>query len=537
MKNIIKFMMLTWSVYSFGITDGEKLFKAITAKNVELVAKLIPLVDINEIINSRVGRPSYLYQAVLTDDLEIFEMLIDAGADIKANGIPYDQRNFMDLIISDNRLPMFEMLLAKGLDLKVFQGFGGFFSKIIKANRLEMFELLIAIPDSYFCLESLIYLNDTIKYDRLEMFNKLINLLGVDTRLMNPHEDNFFGDVILFSAVQQENPIYFETLINKGIYVNIKNSDGYSALHVACPHAVKVLISEGIDVNVKDESGNTPLHFQCLKNKEVVKTLLEAGAQVNIKNDNGNTPLYCAVGAYSYSAVSNFRDIHPDMVNLLLEAGAQVNLQNKYGNTPLHCTLLNGCNNLNSEVIKLLVEAGAQVNMQNNHGETPLHCVVSNSFNISADVVKLLRKQGARVNIQNHKKNIPLHCALLSRCNQSVLQEIIAASTDHLEIKGTRGKTALQLAVSGKSDDSCIKALIDCGAEIGVKDKYNNTLLHLAKKTNAFERIAQLLIGCGVDPFERNDSGESAFDNIDQALKDRLEECYESYSCRGIGLK
>ncbi len=75
-----------------------------------------------------------------------------------------------------------------------------------------------------------------------------------------------------------------ERLLARGAPVNWRDSDGRTALHVACiynkPDVVKILTQQdGIDVNVQTTySENTPLHWACFKGHlKCVKLLMATG--------------------------------------------------------------------------------------------------------------------------------------------------------------------------------------------------------------------------------------------------------------------
>jgi ankyrin repeat protein len=90
---------------------------------------------------------------------------------------------------------------------------------------------------------------------------------------------------------------------------------------------VRRLIQEGVNVNVKGSNGNTPLHnASCRGHVDTVRYLLDSGANVNVKGWNGYTPLIDA----SWNGAL-------EVVGILLDNGASVNDENDYGETALHC--------------------------------------------------------------------------------------------------------------------------------------------------------------------------------------------------------
>ena len=89
----------------------------------------------------------------------------------------------------------------------------------------------------------------------------------------------------------------------KGLLIDEKDSEGYTALHYAAMwedlEATKWLIENGADVNTTDAWGSTPL-MNAVYNEagvETVELLLKNGANKSLKDSEGKT-------AYDY-AVEN----------------------------------------------------------------------------------------------------------------------------------------------------------------------------------------------------------------------------------------
>ncbi|KAI9315378.1 poly polymerase catalytic domain-containing protein [Dichotomocladium elegans] len=109
----------------------------------------------------------------------------------------------------------------------------------------------------------------------------------------------------LFAAVRGAFLPVVETLINRGAYVNAKNDEGTTALHLAILTkkypVIKLLLEHGAYVGVADKYGRTPLHcaIQCSKSMinasmRVERLLLEKGADINATDILGRTPLHIA---------------------------------------------------------------------------------------------------------------------------------------------------------------------------------------------------------------------------------------------------
>lgn len=114
--------------------------------------------------------------------------------------------------------------------------------------------------------------------------------------------------------------------------INICNSDGYTALHIATSlghyDLVRLLINYRADINIVTRVKQlTPLHIACQNNNlSIVRLLLAAKhCNLNAQDYRGNTALH-------YAAINN----HTGLATLLLKAGARTQVKNHYGQTCVH---------------------------------------------------------------------------------------------------------------------------------------------------------------------------------------------------------
>ncbi len=180
----------------------------------------------------------------------------------------------------------------------------------------------------------------------------------------------------MLEAAEKGNLPLVRELLAKGADINAKNTNGYTALHMAVSKShkdiVEFLIAKGADVNARSRSGSTPLHLA--KREDIAKILLASGVEIDPRDSAGYTPLLRA---------AKYRT--KEVVEALLEAGAAVDAKEKGdGQTPLHFAVRRG----NVEIAEALIAAGAEVNALDRWGDTPL------DRSRGAEVAELLRRHG-----------------------------------------------------------------------------------------------------------------------------------------------
>lgn len=147
-------------------------------------------------------------------------------------------------------------------------------------------------------------------------------------------------------------------ILTQGVDVNLRNSVGETALHVAAfwgrEEIAKLLLAYGADINAKNSDGEIPLIVaaRALNSKpRVVKLLLDAGSEIDV---------YAACLMGNKEKVCSLLKQHPDLVKIRKGFREE---------TPLHAVALKG----HSDLVELLLDSGLDINSKNNQGDTPLH--------------------------------------------------------------------------------------------------------------------------------------------------------------------
>jgi len=105
------------------------------------------------------------------------------------------------------------------------------------------------------------------------------------------------------AAVSGNHTQIFKKLMDAGAPVEYTGNSNKSLLHISCQNKsfaiTEILIQKGLDVNQKTSNGDTPLHVAAnsgRNNTDLCKLLVDSGADVNAANNRGKTVLKVADG-------------------------------------------------------------------------------------------------------------------------------------------------------------------------------------------------------------------------------------------------
>jgi len=226
--------------------------------------------------------------------------------------------------------------------------------------------------------------------------------------------------------------------IKKGLYINIKNDEGKTALILAAEkgltNVVKFLLginnervldlvlewkndhdlsNEYIkqwnnnwisaNINARDKTGKIALFYAIKEGYyDTVKLLIDTGADVNVRDTDEYTPLILAIEKH-----------HADIAKWLIDAGADVNAVsrtefNSSSKSGGYSALIRAVEIGSESVTKWLIEAGADVNVRDSYGQTAL--IIASNKGLTK-MVELLIKAGANVCIKDRLKRTAFYYA------------------------------------------------------------------------------------------------------------------------------
>jgi ankyrin repeat protein len=312
------------------------------------------------------------------------------------------------------------------------------------------------------------------------------------------------GEEMMCQAARSDLPECILLLLERGVSVNAKDSNGYTALQNALFHGnscVKVLVEKGANPNsansVNNVEGSLIMRLPLLSKTDTMQELISAGTDVTIMSLN----------ALHYSVFLG--DIFSTVV--LIRNGIDVNITDVSGATPLHYVCENNqktkflkelitsrdnniCINYNAEdCAKELLANGADVNRKDNKGCSPLHFACRHGEN---DLVRLFIEHGADVNASTNEKITALHVCYASDNPEG--GDILLENGADLNAIDAWGRTPLsyvmdQIHAKGFDNLTLLHKLVRLGANIDSPDQGGFTLLHKACKEGNSELVNYLL--------------------------------------------
>ncbi|ELR25728.1 FYVE zinc finger domain/Ankyrin repeatcontaining protein [Acanthamoeba castellanii str. Neff] len=296
-----------------------------------------------------------------------------------------------------------------------------------------------------------------------------------------------------------------EILIKGGAKVDGDSPPVFAAAGKGNLDLVRLLLKNGANPSAfsSQHAGCCGLHIAAEKNYvDVVRALLEAGVEVNIRSEKQKlTPLISAACCGSL-----------DAVKVLIEAGADVDAQSSTGNTALMLAIDRG----KIDVATTLIDSGANLEIKGQKGWTALHNAASGGDKGYREVAEALLKANASVDALSETMLTPLHEAA-----GKSLTDLVRLLVDHGANVNARDKfnnTPLRMCASNAqsfasldSFKQTVQTLLDAGADINAGTTINTTSLHSVVKWGNPDAV-RFMLDHGADPNVRTTKGELPID-------------------------
>ena len=242
------------------------------------------------------------------------------------------------------------------------------------------------------------------------------------------------------------------------------------------------LLEAGASPNKAGKDGRAPLHHAALSgNAAICNMLLEYGAAVNPRDKQLQTPLFEALKAPDPVA----------MLNFLLEAGLDADIANAAGRIPLHAAAESGT----TATIRRLLESTGNPNRPDSKGFQPLHVACEKN---TVEAVQAVLFERVAVFSASHDGDTCLHLAAARTDSTDVAQYLLKTEAAGLvNAVNINGRSPLHTAVR-REHEGLARAMIDAGANINLADNTGATPLHEAAEVNSL-KMAKMLIENGAD--------------------------------------
>ncbi|SPO01936.1 uncharacterized protein DNG_04609 [Cephalotrichum gorgonifer] len=331
---------------------------------------------------------------------------------------------------------------------------------------------------------------------------------------LNPRDNSGHTPLLnLLSTFHKETSLKF---LGYGPDCNIINNKGDGPLHLALrewsstPDIVRILLESGADPNLKNRDGLTPILtiHDYHRSGELVNLLLEAGADIDSTDKRGRTLLFNLVSA---NLPYHSTDSNGDMRDLIAR-GASTSVRDFSGRTLLHEAVRSqGANWSERERavvprIDFILGLGQDISAVDHLGNGILHELALARSNHNPQyagegrVIQFWEKLialGLDLGCRNHAGRTPLHllCSTFNvRCpNPEDLMPIdfVISRTENIDMTDNDGNTPLHLAAA--AGEVYVKKLLDAGADPRAATNQGMTPLHLASRSRNPNVVGLLL--------------------------------------------
>jgi ankyrin repeat protein len=308
---------------------------------------------------------------------------------------------------------------------------------------------------------------------------------------------NVAGKTALFFASEGGHIGVVKRLLASKADVTLANKDGNIPLYIASRHGHHGVVQELLryDSNINGTKSKNPLLIASyFGHYKTVKILLENGANVNVQGEDGDSSL-----------INASRKGWTEIVRILLKFGADATLRNEeYDENALHLACFLG----RTDVVEVLLDHGMDIDDHDEDTYTPLQKAIEGERVMTAlfllnrgangnivacdtsalylaidngfrEIVNSLLKLNVDVNPKNDDGSLAdsPHYAAVRNGYYQITKELLRRGANMNDVKGYGGKNLLMRAI--ESQNSWIeKLLIEHGADVNERDKYDNTALH-----------------------------------------------------------
>ncbi len=350
-------------------------------------------------------------------------------------------------------------------------------------------------------------------------------------------------DLPLIQAIHLGWPRLSDALLHSGVNPNVRDTRGFSALHLAAhlgrEVSVRQLLLYGADINARTADGQSALGIALAAGQhdlsawlewrqwqppgrkllpsdlaaaamtgdtQAVSRLLELGLPINATDAQGCTALLRAAGGG-----------HEAIVRYLLNSGADHKIAARTGATALSAAI----SMRHAYVVDILLRNGADAEQSLPGGVTPL--MLASALGLP-DIISHLLSRGAQPNACDEQGFNALHCAAIhgfsSRERQRVLAmfDMLLFAEVEFDCTTKAGQTPLHFLLGARAEAgaSCdedvvmaaMERLLSEVVDLNIQDQRGMSPLHLAA-THGLARIVNRLLREGANRNARDSLGRT----------------------------
>ena len=339
--------------------------------------------------------------------------------------------------------------------------YGG--NKKLKNNKGQ---LPVDLAKNNFVRKVLTDLNKAAKASDEKNIHELINF-GKDIN----EKISIFSQAPIHKIIESKEPNKHEVLkkmLDLGSDPNIKDSNGWSALHYACQlgdyESVEILVNSDATIDAYSNNKRIPLHLAAYRGyPKIVEFLLKNGSDPNYKDELGCTPLHLAAKKGNVKCIE-----------LLLDNDAELYCLDFRSWNILHYASFHGHKKAVRFISKYDADYDFLQKMKNSQNKLPIEIVRDPTVKPyfyslwhaaregNLDLTRTLLNEGENINEKSHFEfNTPLHLAVIN--NHYLEVRLLIENNCDPNIKNKDGNEPYRYAVAMNGP---IKSIYDISEDL-----------------------------------------------------------------------
>ena len=265
---------------------------------------------------------------------------------------------------------------------------------------------------------------------------------------------------------------------------------------------LQYLINNGLDINTPNHYGLLPLHASIEHSSlDVVQFLVNNGADINAETNEGESVLYFGCRSFEKGIVPYLIDKGVDVLNKKTRGnGYPYVLEQALRNQFLDATN-----------VKILVKNGMNFKGETSNDIRYLFAALSHNVGIAC-IKYMVEEHGFDLNGKDSVGNTILHKAVRNKCcSLDVVKYLVHKGAD-ISIRTKKGETILHLACRRFLGDIA-GFLIEKGCDIHARDKHGLTPIQVAARAGCKQAIS-LLVNRGADIGIKSKRGDSLLHQV-----------------------